>query len=410
MAQSQTAQQELAAPRGQSTEVATRNAGAPEVAGRGIYTDLPSLLTAFDKLRDRYNVCIPIMQPDVIPTMYAVALRPVAIDARVDSAGKPLSSDIYQDGRDKKKYGISRIGLDKFAAAANISWHPGYTGRVDDGGEQWFRRYRACGVVQGLDGTPRLITAHKTIDLRATAWGERKSTWDGKEKVYRVVTDGGKDAIGMTENALQEARKFIDEQCESKAMNRVLRKFAFIRGLYTREDLAKPFVISALVFTGHTDDPEMRKEVARAMVERAMGGTTALFGPAPTANNLIEDLGQRTAAPVLGSVQPHDDGDDDLGDSTSIADLDPKGQRRFIANVKAVASEEGVTKGRKWRRHDVQFDDCAASTFSNTAAGLAADAVETERAVAVVVKPNAQAPTGLELIAITFVDADGGEP
>lgn len=310
----------------------TQPSTALELSGKGIYRDLPSLIEGFNQLRERFNVCFPVMKPDIIPVMYAVALRPVAIDVRIDSqTGKPLSADVYQDERDKTKFGLSRIALDKMAAAANLSWHPAYTGRVDDESELFFRRYRACGVVRGLDGTPRIITKHKSIDLRVSEWREETKTNRRDNSTYkvRVVVEGGKDALGMTEKALAQARQFIDEQCETKAMNRVIRAFAFIKGLYTKEELQRPFVIAALVFTGETDDPELRREVAKAMVQQATNATTALFGPVPSVSpQVIDDPGRRTAPPQIGGATAHDDDDDtdDAGegsDDTRSAAPDP---------------------------------------------------------------------------------------
>lgn len=399
MATGQAAQQEMTPVRGQ----AARTEVVATTAGRGIYTDLSQLIEGVRMLHGKFNVCMPITQPDLIPEMYAVALRPVAIDTRVDSKGKPLGPDVYQDQRDRSKYGLTKIGLAKFAAAANISWHPAYTGRVDDQTEQWVRSYRACGVVLGLDGTPRYITAHKTIDLRATKWGERRSTWDGKEKVTKVVSEGGKDALGMSEAALQQARQFIDEICESKAMNRVLRNYAFVKGLYTREELDKPFVISALVFTGHTEDPELRREVARAMAERAMGSTAALFGPAPSANHLIEDLGRRTPPPAIGVVVEDDDEEGSTsGDSAAIADPDPNAPRRFIAKVTGVTSQSSPPEDtRRWTMHTIGFDDgTKATTLDKKAAGIASDAYENDHPVAVETK---QGDFGMEIVTIAFV-------
>ncbi len=403
----QAAQQELTAATGQAssnTEIVATT------AGRGIYTDLTQLIDGVRKLHGKFNVCMPITQPDLIPEMYAVALRPVAIDTRVDGKGKPLGPDVYQDQRDRSKYGLTKIGLAKFAAAANISWHPAYTGRVDDQTEQWVRSYRACGVVLGLDGTPRYITAHKTIDLRATKWGEKRSTWDGKEKITKVVAEGGKDALGMSESALQQARQFIDEVCESKAMNRVLRNYAFVKGLYTRDELDKPFVISALVFTGHTEDPELRREVAKAMAERAMGSTAALFGPAPAANHLIEDLGRRTPPPAIGVAVADDDGDDTIeaeATDSSSADPNPSAPRRFIAKVTDVSSQSSPPESkRRWTLHTVTFDDgTKATTFDRKNAGIASDAYEHDHPVAVETK---QGDFGLEIATIAFVK-DGEE-
>lgn len=281
-----------------ATAVATRtdNPLALIEGGKGVYRQLPELLDAFEKMREKFNVCFPVMRPDVIPVLHAVALRPVSInpDTRLDEKKQCVSPDLYFDSR-AGKYGLSKIALDKIAAAAGLSWHPAYTGRVDDQSDPHFRCYRACGVVSNLDGTPRVITAHKTVDLR----------------------DGAPH--GMSANQLAEARKHIDALCESKAMNRVIRKYAFIKGLYTPEELRRPFVIAASVFTGETDDPELRREVARALVERSKGAAGAIFGPAAAAPQQIEDLGTRTAPPPLGTSRaddrhPGDDDHDDDGD------------------------------------------------------------------------------------------------
>lgn len=364
------AQQELAPT--QTTKPTTSTALVPEVVGKGIYTDLPALLVAFDKLRDKYNVCFPIMKPDIIPQLHAVAVRQIAIDARVDREGKPIGADIY---RDKGQYRLTKIALDKIAAAGGISWHPAYTGRVDDESQPHYCRYRACAVVMGLDGKERMETDHKGLDLR----------------------DGA--SHGMQPKELEQARKHIEAHTESRAKNRVVRRFAFIKGGYSIEELQRPFIIAALVFTGETSDPELKREVVRVMVQRATGATSALYGPAPTPQ-LIDDAGRRTAPPPVGAGA--DDGDDaPSGDSTASADEGPGGPRRFISNVLEVTFEKGVTGGKPWKLNKVKFEDCEATTFSNTKAGIAADAKDNEHPVAVEVKPT---DFGLELVSIAFVD------
>lgn len=367
-----------------TTRPAASTALVPEVVGRGIYRDLPALNDAFDKLRERFNVCFPVMKPDIIPPMYAVALRPVSIDGRLKDDGKPASSDVYLDTA-KKKYGLTKIALDKIAAAAGLSWHPAYTGRVDDNSDPLFRTYRACGVVTNLDGTPRLITAHKTLDLR----------------------DGAPH--GMTTDQLREARKHIDALCESKAMNRVIRKYAFIKGLYERDELKRPFIIAALVFTGETDDPELKREVVKAMVQRATGANANLFGPAANAGGLIEDLGQRSTPPPVGLAHDSDDDDDDrAGESSSSADPDPNAPRRFIAKVANVSSQSSPPESkRRWTLHTIEFDDgTQATTFHKTPANAASDAYENDHPVAVEVK---QGEFGLEIVTLTFVNDGGSE-
>lgn len=274
-----TSQQAAAVP-------ATVTQQAVEVFGKGIYHDLGALTDAFQKAQSRFNVCFPVMKPDLIPPLYSVALRPVAIDARLDQAGKPVSGDLYKE-RGGDKYALTKVALDKLAAAANVSWHPAYTGRVDDRSEMHFRTYRACGMVLGLDGTPRLITKHKSLDLR----------------------DGAPH--GMKSDELDQARKHIDALCESKAMNRVVRTIAHIKSTYTAEELRRPFVIAALVFTGETDDPELKREVAKALVQRSTNASAMLFGPPPGASTSPDapaGTPALVAPPPLGSDP--DDGDE----------------------------------------------------------------------------------------------------
>lgn len=341
-------------------------------AGRGIYTDLPSLLGAFDKLRDRFNLCFPITKPDIIPPLHAVAVREIAIDARVDSQGKPIGADLY---RDKGQYRLTKVALDKIAAAGGISWHPAYTGRVDDESDPNYCRFRACAVVMGLDGRERMETDHKGIDLR----------------------DGA--AHGMTPEQLKEARKHLEQLAESKAKNRCIRRFAFIKGSYTLEEVRRPFVITALVFTGETSDPDLKREVVRAMVQRATGATSALYGPAPTPQ-LIDDAGRRTPPPALES---HDDEPEPAN-----ADPDPSGPRRFIAKVSDVTSQSSPPESkRRWTLHTITFDDdTKATTFDRKNAGVAADAYEHDHSVAVETKKG---DFGLEIVSIAFVNEEGGE-
>src|SRR3989442_2469381 len=257
------------------------------LVGSGIYRDLVELLQAFKRLRARVNVCFPVMKPDLIPALSAVALRPVAIDPRTERTpqGRCVSADIYYDPQ-TAEYGLTKRALDKIAAAAGMSWHPLFTGRVDDRSDPAFRTYRACASVRNLDGTPRLLIAHKTLDLR----------------------DGGPH--GLTADELPAARLHIDALCESKAMNRVIRQYAFLKGRYTAEELQKPFVIAALVLVGPApgDDPELKRAWVNALVQQRMGATSLLFGAPPLSTRALPDLGPRTSPPPVGSApRDHDE-------------------------------------------------------------------------------------------------------
>jgi hypothetical protein len=275
----------------------------------GLYRDLDALWSRFQELQQRFNLAFPVVRPDFIPPLHAVAVRVVALDATHLPTGPVRqpgeSADFYFDGK-VKAHSITKVGLEKIAAAMGVSWHPALSGRVDDGSDALFRRYRVTGVFTAFDGRDMVIAKHKTMDLR----------------------DGSPQVAGMSAEQLAQARKFIDEQCESKAMNRVIRSIAHLKSSYTRDELKRPFAVLATVFTGETDDPVMKQEVARRMLDRALDSSAKLFGPGQLPGGVQHEPLQRTAPPPVGLVSDHADdpvshdrepGSDDVTDTDQPA-------------------------------------------------------------------------------------------
>jgi len=229
----------------------------PEVVERKLYTDVPSVLkalAAFDRARDKYNLCIPVRDVDFIPPGYAVSFRPVAVDARLDAQGDPIGADVYRDDRKPDQYGLSKIGLEKITTAAGVSWE---TERLDDAHDPLFCHVRKRGTFPTLDGRDVSAEDSAVLDLR----------------------DGTPQARARSTARLTQQRVHIHRTCESLAQNAVARRVGFIKGLYGRGDIQKPFVVASLVFTGATDDPVMKQEFARAIADRATGARRALAGP-----------------------------------------------------------------------------------------------------------------------------------
>src|SRR2546428_5458960 len=114
------------------------------LVGSGIHRDLVELLQAFKRLRARVNVCFPVMKPDLIPALSAVALRPVAIDPRTERTpqGQCVSADVYFDPQ-TEQYGLTKIALDKIAAAAGGARPPPLPRRGGGHGEPPFPASRA---------------------------------------------------------------------------------------------------------------------------------------------------------------------------------------------------------------------------------------------------------------------------
>jgi hypothetical protein len=264
----------------------TTTTATPPAPISGIYRDLDPLWARFQELQQKFNLAFPVVRPDFIPPLHAAAVRVVALDAvhlpksAVRQPGE--SSDFYYDGK-AKAYALTKVGLEKIAACMGVSWHPLLSGRVDDGSENLFRRYRMTGVYDAFDGREMVIARHKTCDFR----------------------DGSPQIAGMSPDQLAQSRKFIDEHCESKAMNRVVRSIAHLKSSYTAEELKRPFAVLATVFTGETDDPVLKAEVARLMVDRAMKRSSQLFGPGQLPGGVQPEPLQRTAPPPVGLASDH---------------------------------------------------------------------------------------------------------
>src|SRR2546428_1286464 len=145
---------------GGEREAANRRPARPP-GSSGIYRDLVELLQAFKRLRAPVNVCFPVMKPDLIPALSAVALRPVATDPRTERTpqGQCVSADVYYDPQ-TEQYGLTKIALDKIAAAAGRSSHPPFSARGDDHSDPAFPTYRAGAHALNLARTPLLSPPH----------------------------------------------------------------------------------------------------------------------------------------------------------------------------------------------------------------------------------------------------------
>ncbi len=194
--------------------------------------------------------------------------------------------------------------LDQIAQAAGIKWDPQLGGRVDDGSHPHYCHYKAVAHVTHFDGTEAVLVREKQMDLR-----------DGSPFVRKLEKDAANatDAKGNKrprdpENQIIELRGFILEHAESKAKNRVVRSLG-IKTSYTKEELStKPFVVAKLMFTGETDNPELKLYFDQLRAQKMLGGTRALFG-APTTAQLHGGASPQIAQPppiAAGGVDRED--------------------------------------------------------------------------------------------------------
>lgn len=205
------------------------------------------------------------------------------------------------------KFSLSANVLKKFGAAAGVSWDMNQSGRLDDGREPLYCHYRAVGLVRHFDGSTRVISGEVELDLR-----------DGSPQVEAMKAR----TRGNVESQIRDTRLFLLRHAETKAKSRAIADMG-IRRSYTASELKKPFAIAKLMWTGRSEDPELRRIFAEKMADAHMASVRGLYGGPPAApprssiaalperapERHVEQLPVRIGhgAPPVGVVRPEDD-------------------------------------------------------------------------------------------------------
>lgn len=164
------------------------------------------------------------------------------------------------------KVSLLKHALQTLAGAAGVRFDPHSSGRLDDGSDPYYVHWKAVGAWQHLDGSVLPLVGDKEMDLR-----------EGSAQVERILAKATRDPEGQ----VRDVRAFILAHAQSKAELRAIRKGLGLRSYSPAELREKPFVVVKLMFTGHSDDPQIRRENAAAIRATMLGGAQALFGPAP---------------------------------------------------------------------------------------------------------------------------------
>lgn len=230
----------------------------------------------------RFHLVSPFTACGAIPEGFAVRLAAVKVDVKTETYPIPGGP----------KRGLSKVVLDKIGHALGISWDPRLSGRLDDGKEPRYCRYRVIGSYMGPDGIRHFLQGEKEVDLR-----EGSPTVEGLE-------GRAKDKGKTSEREVRELRMHIVSHAETKARLRAIRSMG-IRTSYDEDELAKPFFAAQVVVTGHSEDPVVRREFSRMLMANALAGTAQLYGPPPAA--ALEEPPRLPAPPVGGADVDDDD-------------------------------------------------------------------------------------------------------
>ena len=214
---------------------------------------------------EHYNLVSPASSLASLPDGCEVALSVVTVDPA------PASGEVYDVGGGK--LGLSKVILDRISAAAGVSWDASQSRRIDDGANPHYCHFRAVGTYKHFDSTPMQVIGEKEMDLR-----------DGSPQIealyerFRAAKDRGgraKDPTGQ----IREMRLHILAHAETKARLRAVRSLG-LKTAYTQAELRRPFVVARLMFTGRTDDPDLKRIAYQMRMASALGGMAALYGPA----------------------------------------------------------------------------------------------------------------------------------
>jgi len=246
----------------------------------------PAAVTAkLTELAASYHLVSPASSVDGMPPGCGVQLSFVTVNPD-DKVG-----EVYSVGGGK--LGLSAVTLSKIGAAAGISWLPEKSGRLDDGSNPHYCHYRAVGKTRNFDSSDRILTGEVEIDAREGSPQideiQQKAAAREADRNYSGKRDGGASQI-------LELRKFLLRHAERKAKSRAIADLGVKRS-YTKAELAKPFAVANLMFTGQTDDPDLKRAFAHKIADSFLGASAALYGtPAPQPRR---ELVTRSAPPPL---------------------------------------------------------------------------------------------------------------
>jgi len=235
----------------------------------GVFENVDRLAQAIKVLGEKFNLVMPGGAVGTkLPPCYAVGVSFVFVDVKHETyqiAGRP-------------ELGMGKASLERIAAAAGIRWNPSLCGRVDDGSSSNFVEYQVAGSVLQLDGTERMLSATKRIDLRAEEKSD-PSTWGADAREIAWQAENASPRREPWPQILQ-MRQHILSLAETKAKNRAIRSLG-IRASYSEAELAKGFAIAKLQFTGDSDDPETKHELSIMIGRRALESGSMLYGQVP---------------------------------------------------------------------------------------------------------------------------------
>ena len=222
-------------------------------------TRQPQVPKDFDhylKRKHNFNVIFP--SEKVLSVSPLHKLVPEVIRLSAD----PADGDVWNVALDREGHGpgseilsFSKRGLQRIAQAAGIAFDPEHTRRTDDARNPRRVEYQATGSIQKPDGSWYTVSHSKEIDLDLVEAEQRARLEDEARKNRAIASqlnpsDTALDAVAGAEEIERRVRQTMLIWTRHKvafadtgAHNRVIRALLILKPFYTREELARPFVL-----------------------------------------------------------------------------------------------------------------------------------------------------------------------
>lgn len=252
-------------------------------------------LNDFDKAK--FNVLIPVTSLQAMSSLQRVIVNQVEIDTNLDKDKK--SKDIYYE-KLSSKYALTKIGLMKLAAAANIGIIESKS-VTPDVCSKCVEMAKAVGKAQSCGNCPHAHDVKFTVTIRVPE----------PSGGFRLISDSKEIDCSIEKSSMSEAqyKQWLPHRAsiaETKAFNRCIRSALTLAASYSIEELKKPFVIAHIV--PNLDAPEIKNAIAASYLKNA--------------GFLFESTGNQTEAGALPEAQantqaalpaPADIADDNVG-------------------------------------------------------------------------------------------------
>lgn len=258
----------------QAPRQSAQRAPSDSITLQGDYSDTRKAVEALSRIQEIGHLISPAPSCGALPEGTAIAISAVMVD--IDNETFPIAGG-------GGKLGVGKVPMYKLAGALGVSWS-GESRRLDDCSDPCFVHFLAVGYVRQFDGTQMRISGEKIMDLRPGSPQVEAMRGQTENKYRKTLeewkrngSEGKEPQVGDWQSQVRDIKLRILEHAETKAKLRAIRSLGF-RSSYTRAELAKPFFAAKLVFTGHSDDPEIRRAFAMRTADSMLGSANLLYG------------------------------------------------------------------------------------------------------------------------------------